>query len=128
MDGVGFALGMERLLMARDSLGVCQPERPLADVFMVNLGQAAVDQGLAFAQALRHGLPGIRLRADFTGRSMKAQMRTANRLGTRITVIRGDDELTHGVAMCKDMTSSEQVECAPTDVPAWIRQRMQDSR
>lgn len=121
VDGVGFAAGMERLLMAREGLGVREPERARADVFLLHLGQAAVDQGLALAQALRRELPGVRVLADYTGRSMKAQMRTANRLGARLVLIRGEDELSRGVVVCKDMVSSVQTDQLPGDAAEWIR-------
>ncbi|MCK5804230.1 MAG: histidine--tRNA ligase [Lentisphaeria bacterium] len=121
LEGVGFATGMERLLMARESLGHKAGEPAGADVFLVSLGQDAVIPGLALAQSIRRAFEQLRVRADFTARSMKAQMRTANKLNARVTIIRGGDELAKGTIVCKNMATSEQMEIPESDVNAWLR-------
>lgn len=122
VDGVGFAAGMERLLMARQSLGVAVPPRAEADVYVVSLGEASVAPGLVLARDLRQAGLGLRVRAETAGRSMKAQMRTANRLGARLVLIQGESELAAGEVVCKNMTSSEQVTVARAAVVAWLRE------
>ncbi len=122
VDGVGFAAGMERLLMARQSLGVAVPPRAEADVYVVSLGEASVAPGLVLARDLRQAGLGLRVRAETAGRSMKAQMRTANRLGARLVLIQGESELAAGEVVCKNMASSEQVTVARAAVVAWLRE------
>lgn len=122
VDGVGFAAGMERLLMARQSLGVAVPPRAEADVYVVSLGETSVAPGLVLARDLRQAGLGLRVRAETAGRSMKAQMRTANRLGARLVLIQGESELAAGEVVCKNMVSSEQVTVARAAVVAWLRE------
>jgi histidyl-tRNA synthetase len=124
VDGVGFAVGLERLLMARESLGVNVQQRPEADVFIVNLGEEALFAGMRVAQELRRALPDLRVKNDLTGRSMKAQMRTANRIGARFTLIQGEDELRRNVVQCRDMMESDQAEIAANEITDHIRQAM----
>lgn len=121
VDGVGFATGMERLLMARQSLGIGQAPRPEADVYLVSLGETSVAPGLTLAQEIRRSDLGLRVRAETSGRSMKAQMRTANRLGARLVLIQGESELAAGEVVCKNMASSEQVTVPRAGVVAWLR-------
>ena len=108
LEGIGFACGMERLLMARAFNSVAAQGTTNADVMIVCLGQNAVPHGLKLAQSLRRSLPGLRIRADFSARSMKAQMRSANRCGASRVLIIGDDEIARGVVICKDMADSSQ--------------------
>lgn len=122
VDGVGFAAGMERLLMARQSLGVAVSPRTEADVYVVSLGEASVTPGLVLARDLRQAGLALRVRAETAGRSMKAQMRTANRLGARLVLIQGESELAAGEVVCKNMVSSEQVTVARGAVVAWLRE------
>ena len=122
LAGVGFAAGMERLLMARASLGLETTEGTEADVYVVSLGADAVTPGLVLAQCLRQSELDLRVRAETAGRSMKAQMRTANRLGARLVLIQGENELAEGVVLCKSMASSDQVSVPRDGVVAWLRE------
>ncbi|MBN2451647.1 MAG: histidine--tRNA ligase [Lentisphaeria bacterium] len=123
VDGVGFAAGVERLLMARESLGVRQPPQPGADAYIVALGNEAVGAALILARDLRRATPGFRVLADYSARSMKAQMRTANRIGVPFTLILGETELAEGKVTCRDMRGAEQHTVSRDAVVAWLRQR-----
>ncbi len=106
--GVGFAAGLERLLMVQEALGVPAPESENRTVFLVGLGEQAVDANMALASELRKaGWPVI---TEVEAKSMKAQMRAANRVNARFSVIRGEDELARETAVLKDMESGEQQE------------------
>ncbi len=106
--GVGFAIGLERVVGVLQALGrdkdMVAPPPPL--VWLVGLGDAALDRNLALMQELRAAKIACRMA---TGGSMKSQMRAANKSGAAFAVIRGDDELAQGVAALKDMASGEQV-------------------
>jgi histidyl-tRNA synthetase len=106
--GVGFAAGMERLLMTRESLDVDDVEEQAADFYLVSLGQAALIENLKLAAELRGR--GAIVRMDLESRSMKAQMRGANNSGAAVTLIRGDSELETGKILWKNMATSEQEE------------------
>ncbi len=118
IEGVGFALGMERLLIARESLGLSNNDHAVPDVFVASLGADAVNPGLLLAQDLRQAR--IRVIAETIGRSMKAQMRTANKLGSPFVLIQGETELANGVVLCKNMQTSEQDEVPRTEVVDWV--------
>lgn len=109
LAGVGFAMGMERVLMALKSVGVEPDENEAAsDVWLVSMGERALKANMALEQDLRY--KGIACNMDLHGRSMKAQMRAANRSGARKVVIRGDDEIERDILVLKDMVSGEQFE------------------
>ena len=114
LDGVGFAMGLERVIMALEkSAPTAIPAAPMA--WLVSLGAAALQENLVLAQSLR--LRGVRCGLDLTGRSMKAQMRAADRAGAQQVVIRGESELAKGVFVLKNMADGAQVEL---DLPALL--------
>jgi histidyl-tRNA synthetase len=105
--GVGFAIGLERVVAMLQALGrdqaLMQPPPPM--VWLVALGDDALAQNLALMQTLRAA--GVVCRMA-PGGSLKSQMRAANKAGAAWTVIRGVDELAQGVAAVKNMASGEQ--------------------
>ena len=120
LDGVGFAAGMERLLMARESLGLTAQAGAAADVFIVALGEVAGVAALELAQQLRRSTAGLRVLAGLGARSLKAQMRAANRAGARWTLIIGDSELAAGTVVCKNMAASQQESVPREAVLDWL--------
>ncbi len=106
--GVGFAAGMERLLLARQNLGLEMAAETPVEIYLVSLGDEALAQNLRLATALRRQGKGVMM--DLEGRGLRSQLRTANKLKVRYTYILGEDELARGVIVCKDMRSSEQRE------------------
>ena len=114
VPGVGFALGVERLLMARDALGAPPIPSPELDVYFISLGEGAVAANAASAMRLRKA--GLSVVVCGEKKSMKAQMRAANRLSARFALIRGDLELEKGVVVCKDMRTSEQREIPESEL------------
>ncbi len=121
VEGIGFACGMERLLLARASNAVKAEGDINADVMLVCLGEASVPHGLRLAQSLRHELPGLRIKADFTARSMKAQMRTANKVGASRVLILGENEIAQGVVVCKNMKDSTQETIALSEISGALK-------
>jgi histidyl-tRNA synthetase len=106
MPGIGFGLGIERLLLVLESLGIELPEPRLCDAYVCTLGDAAAVEGFCVTKRLRDD--GIKAECDHMGRSLKAQLKYAGKLGARFTVIIGDDELSKGVAVVRDMQQSEE--------------------
>ena len=102
---VGFALGMERLAALVPEAG---GDEDGVQVFVAPLGESA----RARVPAVLHGLrrAGVRAEADYQGRSLKAQMRRADRMGARFAAMLGDDELARGVILLRDLRSREQGE------------------
>ena len=106
VPAVGYAAGFERLFIALGEAGVPLPEAPVPDVFVVCLGDAAEAAGFGVAQALRRS--GLAVDFALGGRSMKAQMKAADRSGAATAVVLGDDELASGRAQVRDLGASEQ--------------------
>ncbi len=106
IPAVGYAAGFERLFIALDAAGIELPTASAPDVFMVCLGDAAETAGFGIAQTLRQS--GLAVDFALGGRSMKAQMKAADRSGARAAVVIGDDELASGQAQVRDLGASEQ--------------------
>ena len=104
--GIGFGCGIERVLLACTSLGVEFPVEQQQPVFVITLGDGARLPGLKLLNELRQA--GIPAQVDYMGRSMKAQMRAANRANARTALILGEDEVAQGVVGVKDMETGEQ--------------------
>lgn len=97
--GVGFALGVDRLLLACDAEGVFPAPPDGADVYIVDVTGGA--EATLLAEELRRG--GARAERSFGGRSMKAQMRAADRSGARWALLVGPDELADGVVSVREL-------------------------
>jgi histidyl-tRNA synthetase len=106
VPAVGFAAGMERLFLALEGERIDLPDTKAPAVFAVSLGEAAGRWVFSFAARARH--EGLHVEYDLQGRSMKAQMREANRCAASRVVIVGDDELSEGQAIVRDMDSGDQ--------------------
>jgi histidyl-tRNA synthetase len=105
---VGFAAGMERLLLVLSQRDLIRSEPNGVDLFMVVLGALAQEAGLKILEGLRHR--GVRAETDYLDRSMRAQLRAANRLGARYTLIIGEQELSENRLILKDMEGGQQEE------------------
>lgn len=100
MPAVGFAMGVERIMIVLEGLGLT-PAAPRLAAFGVALGDAARARMLPLLASIRAA--GLRADMDFGARSMKAQMRAANNRGALAALILGDSELEKGVIVVKDL-------------------------
>ena len=103
---VGFATGLERLLLALESQNLLPEKNRSVDAYVVALGEKAQAEGFKLLNSLRQ--QGLSAAMDFAGRSMKAQMKQANKLGAKYSVILGEDEIAEGVVMLRSMEDSSQ--------------------
>ena len=103
---VGFATGLERVLLALEKQGLLPDKKNAVDVYVVALGERAQEEAFKLVMDLRDA--GLNAAVDYAGRSMKAQMKQANKLNARYAAIMGDDELADGVVVLRDMAGSEQ--------------------
>jgi len=124
IDGVGFAAGIERLIVALEH---DRPEGgsslPHALVWIVSHGRRAFEENLVLAQTLR--MRGVHCGMVLSDRSMKAQMREANRAGAEYVVIRGDTEIEKGQLILKYMADGTQEEL---DLPTLVERLKAVSR
>ena len=115
--GIGFAVGLERVLLALEKQRLLPSEHDAVDVFVVALGDAAKLSAFRLMQEVRAAK--LSAAMDFAGRSMKAQMKQANKKNARFVAILGEDEVREGVVALKDMKTSEQKKVAWKDlIPA----------
>lgn len=122
VPAVGFAAGFERLFLALEAQGSVLPGILPPDAFLVALGEDAVRWAFHQAQRLRDA--GLRIGLDLRGRSMKAQMREANRQAARFTLIVGKDELDAGEAQVKHMQTGTQVGVAFEALAEYVKEQL----
>jgi histidyl-tRNA synthetase len=103
---VGFAAGMERLFIACEELGIDLVEEEMLDVYIVTLGEEARTWGLKHLPKLRKA--GLSASMDYIGRSIKAQMKDADRENARHVIIVGGNELAEGKFTLRNMKASEE--------------------
>jgi histidyl-tRNA synthetase len=106
LPGVGFGLGIERVLLVLEKQGVELPTAVSPDVYFVALGEAAEQRIVSLLNEVR--ARGIVAEKDYGGRKMKAQLKSADRLSARYAAILGDDELAKGEIMLKSLATGEQ--------------------
>lgn len=105
LSGIGFAMGMERIALLMEQQNVDLP-RSTADLFIAALGEAVLPPMSRLAHRLRR--LGLRAAIDYSGRSLKAQMKQAARAGARYTLIVGEAEWAGQEAILRDMSTQAQ--------------------
>ena len=112
--GIGFGMGIERMIMVQD-MRAAVPEAPtLLDAFIVTMGDEARLEGVKLASALRDR--GVKVDLDHAARSMKAQFKLANKLGVKKVIVIAGDELAKGVVKLRDMDASSETEVAKDEI------------
>ncbi|MDH0141887.1 histidine--tRNA ligase [Aquipseudomonas alcaligenes] len=107
--GVGFAMGVERLILLLETLQLLPEElNAPADIYLCAFGEAAELAGLALAERLRDAIPGLRLLVNSGGGSFKSQFKKADKSGARFALILGEDELAARVVGCKPLRDDAQ--------------------
>lgn len=119
VPAIGFGMGMERLLLVMEAEGVLIPEEPLYDIYIGSMGEKARVASMLLAESLRQ--EGIRVQIDLMDRSVKAQMKYANKLSIPYVVLLGDDELSQGTISCKDMNTGDQRSFSLADFPVQFK-------
>ncbi|MEL7044566.1 MAG: histidine--tRNA ligase [Pseudomonadota bacterium] len=120
--GVGFAMGVERLLLMLEAAGRI-PEPSAPDVFVIAMGDDARRAALAAAEGLRDAHPGLRMQHQLGGGSFKSQMKKADRSGAAIALLWGHDEVAAGEVSVKPLRSDAgQQRMALNDLSAALPQ------
>ena len=125
MPAVGFGMGMERVLMLLDEVQnqklVIDDETP--DVFVATLNKSLSIHAFTLLQQFRKA--GLRADMDHQSRSLKAQFKYADKLGSKMMAIIGDDELAKGVIKLRNMITKEEWEVALADAPTEVYNSLQ---
>ena len=108
VPGIGFAMGLERLIMCMEAEGVFMGAVSVPDIFVASLGENASRFVSGYVKELRDS--GIGAERDHMARSLKAQMKFANKIGAKFSIVIGDDEITQGKASLKNMETGESEE------------------
>lgn len=107
---LGFGLGIERLMLLMEAQGCAFPKENAPDLFIAAMGEKAQLKAVEIANDMRE--EGFTCLYDVNGRGLRAQMKYANKLGAKYTVVLGDDEVQSGIAKLKNMENSEETEIA----------------
>ena len=108
LSGIGFGMGITRLILAMRELGLDNIAPKTPSLYVAALGERAQIKALAIVERLRS--EGAYAECDIVGRSLKAQMKYANKIGARYTLIIGDTEIDAGKAQLRNMENGEQSE------------------
>ncbi|MCR4925019.1 MAG: histidine--tRNA ligase [Clostridiales bacterium] len=113
IPSLGFAMGLERLMLLMEAQGTPFPEEQRPDLFIATMGEVATKKALALANELRYD--GASVLYDIAGRSLKAQMKYANKLNAQYSMVLGEDEIVKGKATVKNMDTGDQEEISLED-------------
>ena len=111
---VGFGMGIERLIMAIEKENIEIPKEPIVDLYLAARGDEGAKEAFKLAHALRE--IGVSSEINHAGRSFKAEMKYANKIGAKFNVVLGEDELLNRVARFKRMEDGEQFELSIDDL------------
>ncbi len=107
VPSLGFAMGMERLIMLMNNQGIEIPRPEACDLYIAALGESAKKK--AFELALRIRQSGLSAEIDVVGRGLRAQMKYADKIGAKFSLVLGDDEIEKSQAVVKNMDTGEQM-------------------
>lgn len=108
IPGIGFAMGIERLLLSLEASGSLPKEEDLIDVYVANIGEDTELFVSLLVYELRRA--GVKCERDHMGRSLKAQMKYADKCGARYSMVIGSDEMKSEKAVLKNMNTKESAE------------------
>ncbi|WP_404453171.1 histidine--tRNA ligase [Virgibacillus necropolis] len=117
--GIGFGMGIERLLMALEAENVTLPVDDQLDCFLVAFGDNAESESVRLVHTLREN--GIQVDRDYQGRKMKGQFKAADRVNARVVLVLGDQEIENQEINVKDMKTGNQTKVAISDIVSYMQ-------
>ncbi len=116
---VGFAMGLERLVLLLDTLGLNDVRRAV-DVYIVTAGEGTMMAGMKLAEQLRESIPELRVMTHFGGGNFKKQFKRADKVGAAVALVLGENEVAEGTVVVKDLAGGEQSTLAQTEVTSQL--------
>lgn len=113
LPSLGFAMGIERFLMLMDKQGIEIPKPSTCDLYVAVMGESASLKSFEIIKAVRSC--GLIAETDVVGRGLRAQMKYADKIGAKFSMVLGDNEIEQGKAVIKNMSSGEQTEIVLDD-------------
>ncbi len=110
MPSLGFAMGLERLLMVMDAQGIAIPDDDKCALYIATMGDDAKVKAFELLRRVREC--GLIAETDVVGRGLRAQMKYADKIGAKYSLVLGDNELSDDKAKVKNMETGEQTELA----------------
>lgn len=110
LPSLGFAMGIERLLMLMDKQGIEIPKPNSCDLYVATMGESAKERAFELIKSVRDC--SLIAETDIVGRGLRAQMKYADKIGARYSMVLGDNEIEQAKVNVKNMTSGEQTELA----------------
>ncbi|MBB6451880.1 histidyl-tRNA synthetase [Salirhabdus euzebyi] len=120
--GIGFALSIERLLLALEAENILLPVEDSLDVYIVALGTEAKREAVKLAFDLRKS--GVKVDLDYMDKKMKAQFKTADRLQAKIVFVLGEDELKNNQISIKHMETGTQIEKSLEEAIPYVKESL----
>ena len=108
VESLGFAMGIERLMLVLKSRNAELPKAPTCDIYIATLGDKARLKTAELCADLRQ--EGLKAETDICNRGLKAQMKYANKIGAKFCCVLGDDEISNGKAKLRDMEDGTETE------------------
>lgn len=124
--GVGFGMGIERLLIVLEKAGIEIPMPAPMDIFIIGLGEAGQKESIRLVHSLRNN--NIKCDKDYAGRSLKAQMKYANKLGARYVTVIGEDEINNNRIKVKNMAEGMEDEIQLDSLTEYIKSKKQEAK
>ncbi|WP_158146805.1 histidine--tRNA ligase [Vibrio fluvialis] len=112
---VGFAMGLERLVLMMETLGKTDVRRNV-DVYMVTAGEGTLTAGMKLVEELREQVPGLRVMTHFGGGNFKKQFKRADKVGAAVALVLGENEVAEKTVVLKDLAGGEQETISQTEI------------
>ncbi len=122
IGAVGFAMGIERIMMVLKNQGTAEVEEKRPLIYIGSIGEKGAVKAQELGYALRKN--GIAVEYDVVGRSVKAQMKYADKIGARYNVVLGDDEIANDSVRLKNMENGEQEEIKLSDIVGVMKSKI----
>ena len=118
---VGFAMGVERILMLMEKQGITFPDERVG-VFVMSQSADQADACMRITAELRRA--GVSADTEMTGRSLKAQFKYADKIGARFGIVIGGNEISSGTVKIKNLSDGTEEECALGDIAARMKEKI----
>jgi histidyl-tRNA synthetase len=122
--GVGFGSGIERIILGLKAAGIAAPELPDPPIFIAHFGGQTKVKAVQTAFALRDAGLGARIAFGWQDRSLKSQMREADRHNASRVILIGENELETGRATVREMVTGEQTSVPFTELETWLKNKL----
>jgi histidyl-tRNA synthetase len=124
--GVGFGMGIERLLIVLERAGIELPVPPAMELFIIGLGDAGVKESIKLIHQLRDH--NVKCDKDYTGRSLKAQMKYANKMNAKYITVIGEDEINNNKIKVKNMENGSEEEIQLNQLLEYMKNKQQEGK